>query len=151
MSQIYTRPAQSQDLAAVAELFDAYRQFYAQAPDIKRATEFIQQRLQRQDSTILVALNAEDSIVGFCQLYPSFCSVIAAPIAVLYDLYVTSQQRQSGAGKTLMQAARAYAETQGWARLDLTTAKDNFKAQKLYESQGWIKDEVFLSYNLNLA
>ena len=45
-----------------------------------------------------------------------------------------------------MLAAQEYATNNGLARLDLTTAKNNVKAQVLYESLGWVRDEVFYAY-----
>ena len=149
--QTFVRLAQVSDLAQLSRLFDAYRQFYQQAPDIGLATQFISARLNQQDSVIFVAVDADNKPTGFCQLYPSFCSVIAARIAVLYDLYVDVSSRKTGAGKSLMLAAKTYAEENNFARLDLTTAKTNLNAQKLYESLGWVRDEVFLSYNLNIV
>ncbi|MEO6118916.1 MAG: GNAT family N-acetyltransferase [Methylotenera sp.] len=141
------RLASINDLDPLAQLFDAYRQFYEQAAGIALATTFIKDRLSNQDSIILIALNSEQTIIGFCQLYPTFCSVIAAPICVLYDLFVDSTARKTGAGKALMLAAHEYAANNGFAHLDLTTAKTNFTAQALYESLGWVRDEVFYSYS----
>lgn len=46
-----------------------------------------------------------------------------------------------------MPAAEALAREHGVARLDLTTAKANLKAQSVYESLGWVRDEVFFAYN----
>jgi ribosomal protein S18 acetylase RimI-like enzyme len=46
-----------------------------------------------------------------------------------------------------MQAAHGHARQKGFARLDLSTARTNHKAQALYESLGWVRDEVFLYYN----
>ena len=46
-----------------------------------------------------------------------------------------------------MLAAHGYAANNGMTRLDLTTAKDNLKAQALYESLGWARDEVFYAYS----
>ena len=139
-----------QDLEPVAQLFDAYRQFYEQAPDIELAKAFIADRLNNQDSTILLAINSAQKIISFCQLYPTFCSVIAAPICVLYDLFVDSNVRKTGAGKALMLAAHEYAAKNDFKRLDLTTAKTNTSAQALYESLGWVRDEVFYSYSKTL-
>ena len=147
---INIRLATVQDAEALAQLFDAYRQFYEQATDIELATTFIKDRLNHQDSMIFVALNSEQALIGFCQLYPTFCSVIAAPICVLYDLYVDSTTRKSGTGKALMLAAQEYAANNGFKRLDLTTAKTNLNAQALYESLGWVRDEIFYSYNKEL-
>ena len=95
----------------------------------------------------MLALNTSEQIIGFCQIYPSFCSVIAAKTGVLYDLFVDSCARKTGAGRALMLAAHNYAANNGMARLDLTTAKDNVKAQALYESLGWVRDEVFFAYS----
>ena len=147
---ISIRLATLQDLEALAQLFDAYRQFYEQATDIELATTFIKDRLNHQDSITFVALNSAQALIGFCQLYPTFCSVIAAPICVLYDLYVDSTTRKSGAGKALMLAAQEYAANNGFKRLDLSTAKTNLNAQALYESLGWVRDEIFYSYSKEL-
>ena len=142
--------ATASQIDTIAPLFDAYRQFYEQAPDLSTARRFIADRLQRNESTILLAYDAEDSAVGFCQMYASFCSVEAAPIVVLYDLFVSPDARKIGAGRALLLAARGHAESHGFARMDLTTAKTNTTAQALYRSLGWIKDDVFDAYNLPL-
>lgn len=147
MSAVLIRAAEPQDLPQLATLFDAYRQFYEQASDLEHARAFLSERLERQQSQILLATDAAGQAIGFCQLYPSFCSVLAAPIYVLYDLFVTPTARRSGAGRALMQAAEQHALRQGMARMDLTTAKTNGRAQALYESLGWQRDEVFYAYN----
>lgn len=147
MSTATTRKASIDDLLPLAMLFDTYRQFYQQTPDLALAKAFIAARLNKQDSMIFVAENSENKLIGFCQIYPSFCSVIAAKIGVLYDLYVDESARKTGAGRALMLAAHEYAAKNGMERLDLTTAKDNVKAQGLYESLGWVRDEVFYAYS----
>lgn len=136
-----------QDVDTIAPLFDAYRQFYEQPADPTGSAEFIGARLSNGESILFLACTADGQGVGFCQLYPSFCSVIAQRIGVLYDLFVSPSVRQGGTGRALMQAAERYAQAAGWARLDLTTAKTNTQAQALYESQGWVRDEVFYAYN----
>ncbi len=145
------RLAAISDLEQLAILFDQYRQFYEQTPNITLAKNFIAERLDNQDSMILVAENEKQLLIGFCQIYPSFCSVAAAKIGILYDLFVDSGGRKIGAGRALMLAAHEYAAKNNLARLDLTTAKTNHKAQALYESLGWVRDEVFyaLSKEIN--
>lgn len=148
---LITRPAEHTDIPAIAKLFDLYRQFYEQAPDFDLALQFITDRLHRNESVILVAESRSGELVGFCQLYPSFCSVLAQPIYVLYDLFVLPSARQSGVGRALLQAAAARAKADGKARMDLTTARTNKAAQSLYESLGWVQDDVFLAYNLRVV
>ncbi len=150
MNALTTRLATSQDLDAVAALFDAYRQFYEQAPDLALATTFMRERIGRGESAVIVAENEHGEMVGFCQLYPTFCSLIAKPIYILSDLYVAPASRRSGAGRALLLAAEPLARQRGFARLDLTTAKTNLPAQALYESLGWMRDNVFLAYSKDL-
>lgn len=158
---IKIRMAHLDDLVPLAGMFNAYRQFYEESSDIGLARRFLQDRLNKKDSIIFVAETAVDEnsvntnqvqkLIGFCQLYPTFCSVIAAPICVLYDLFVDANIRKSGAGKALMLATHEYAANNGYARLDLTTAKTNLTAQSLYESSGWVRDDVFYTYNKTIT
>jgi len=137
-------------VAEVAVLFDLYRQFYEQQSDLELANRFLQSRLEKNESIILAARIEGGEMLGFCQIYPTFCSVIAQPIYVLYDLFVLPKARKGGVGKSLLIAAAELAKTCGITRMDLTTAKNNLTAQSVYESLGWVRDEVFYTYNLNL-
>jgi ribosomal protein S18 acetylase RimI-like enzyme len=147
MSTLRTRIATLADLDVIAPLFDAYRQFYEQAPNLALARSFIRDRLQNDESVILLASNEQQQVVGFCQLYPTFCSVEAKPIYSLYDLFVDPGARRSGAGKVLLQAAEKLAAERGKVRMDLTTARTNKPAQNAYEALGWVRDEVFFAYS----
>jgi ribosomal protein S18 acetylase RimI-like enzyme len=146
------RQATLDDLAQVASLFDAYRQFYALPADEAAARDYMRERLSAQDSVVLVA-QAPDTVVlhGFCQLYPSRCSLLGAPIYILYDLYVDPVARGSGAAKALMLAAVERARRDGKARMELQTARSNQPARALYAALGWQLDETFLTYTLALA
>lgn len=151
MNPLRTRLATLADLDAVAPLFDAYRQFYEQTPDLALARAFIGERLRQQQSVILMAENEAGTALGFCQLYPSFCSVEARPIYSLYDLYVIPAARGLGAGRQLLLAAERLAAEHGKSRMDLTTAKTNVRAQSIYASLGWVRDEVFFAYSRAIA
>ena len=149
--KVKTRPMESRDLEAVAALFDAYRQFYEKPADLALARRYITERFERRESVIIIAENAAGDIVGFTQLYPAFCSVLADRTFVLYDLFVTPATRGTGAGRALMEAAEAHARKTGAARLQLETAKTNKIGQSLYESCGWERDELFYVYSKPLS
>jgi ribosomal protein S18 acetylase RimI-like enzyme len=150
MMNLTIREATEADIPELALLFDQYRQFYEQPADEALALRFIRERFSRQESVLLVARSPTAGLLGFCQLYPSFCSVEAQPIYVLYDLFVQPTARKAGVGRMLLTAAQARAITDGKARMDLTTARTNKTAQSLYESLGWIRDDIFLTYNRHL-
>ena len=150
MSTIATRHARPGDLDAIATLFDAYRQFYEQPPDRALARDYLAERFQRKESVVIVAEDDDGALIGFTQLYPTFCSVRAAHTFVLYDLFVTRSARGTGAGRALMLAAEAHARQAGAARMELSTARTNKIGQSLYESVGWTRDDSFLVYGKDL-
>jgi ribosomal protein S18 acetylase RimI-like enzyme len=141
------RQATVEDLPALADLFDLYRQFYGQPSNQSLALQFLSDRLINRESLILAADSTKSGLVGFCQLYPTYCSLEAAPIYSLYDLFVLPSARKLGVGRLLLVAAERQAEKNGMVRLDLTTAKTNLAAQSLYESERWIRDELFFAYS----
>jgi ribosomal protein S18 acetylase RimI-like enzyme len=147
---INIRIATLAELDQLAPLFDAYRQFYGLPADLGKASAYLQERMAREESTVLIAFAENGEAIGFSQLYPSFCSLAAAPIFILYDLYIAPSARGQGVGRALLQRAAEYGRKAGAARLDLSTAKDNIGAQTLYESLGWVRDDVFFTYSLAL-
>lgn len=151
MKDVSVRRATRNDLGRVAELFDEYRQFYDQPANPDLASQFISERLDNNQSVLFVASTGSKDISAFCQLYPTFCSVQAARILTLYDLYTSPDSRGRGIGRSLLLAAEHYARSEGFVRLDLATARTNTAAQRLYESLGWKRDEVFFAYNRRIA
>ena len=143
--------ATSAHVPQIARLFDLYRQFYDCAPDLELASAFVAERIGNRESTVFVALEGSEAR-GFVQLYPSFCSVDAVRILILYDLYVDSSARGKGVGEALMNRATEYARETGAARIDLLTGKDNLVGLNLYEKLGYYRsNEEFYSYSLDVA
>jgi len=136
------------ELDAVAPLFDAYRQFYGQRPDLAAARAFLAERLARGESVIFVAVAPEREALGFTQLYPSFSSVSLRRLWILNDLFVGPGARRGGVGRRLLERAREWAVETEAKGLILATAVTNTAAQALYESCGWRRDEEFQHYQL---
>jgi GNAT superfamily N-acetyltransferase len=147
---ITIRQASVADLAIVAPLFNAYRQFYEQPDDLLLAEGFLRQRLENGESTVFLALGADGRGAGFAQLYPSFSSVSAGRVYILYDLFVAPEARRAAVGRQLLEAAADFGRAQGAVSMELSTARTNVAAQALYASAGWVRDEVFLVYQLAL-
>lgn len=134
----------------VALLFDLYRQFYSCRADPELARRFIGERLANSESVVFLGLAGEQPR-GFVQLYPSFCSVDAIRILILYDLYVVASARRRGLGEALMRRATEYARETDVSRLDLLTARDNVPGQSLYEKLGYRRtNQDFYAYSLDI-
>jgi ribosomal protein S18 acetylase RimI-like enzyme len=133
------REATLADLDRIAPLFDAYRSFYGQAPDLERARRWLQQRLSAREAFVLLA-ESDGVPAGFVLLYPAWSSVSTGAILLLNDLFVAPAARRLGVGSQLLQAAAAFGRARGALRLALETARDNHAAQALYRRAGWAAD-----------
>ena len=139
-----------EDLEGVSNLFNSYRIFYKKASDIEGAKEYIKERLLNKDSVIFIVKNNDD-YVGFTQLYPTFSSVSMKRVWILNDLYVDAEARKQGIGEMLLQRAKDYGIETGAKSISLSTATDNYSAQRLYEKNGYTRDTEFYQYELTLA
>ena len=137
-------------LDGLAALFDAYRVFYERPSDVAAARRFLHERLSNLESVVFLALDGEGEGLGFTQLYPSFSSVSLCRLWILYDLFVAPGARRLGVGRALMEKAHEFAAETGGGFVELSTAKDNYQAQALYESLGYVRDTDFYSYELLL-
>jgi ribosomal protein S18 acetylase RimI-like enzyme len=142
--------ASTEDVDAVAPLFDAYRVFYGQDPDVARARAFLSARLIAGESILFVARRGGEA-AGFTQLYPTFSSVRTCRVFVLNDLFVAAWARGCGVADALLAEAEAHAAAAGAASLTLETAVSNAPARALYERRGWVQEEGFLHYTLPLG
>lgn len=140
------------DLDDLVLLFDHYRSFYRQPSDVKAARDFLLARLGHAQSVIFIARDlANSQAVGFTQLYPSFSSLSMKRVWVLNDLYVLENCRRQGVAKLLMEQARGFAVKTGAKGIELSTAPDNAAAQALYQKQGYVRDDEFVHYFLDLT
>lgn len=145
---IEIRKASVEDAPVVAPLFDSYRSFYKQEPDIDAALRFIKERLQQNESVIFIAF-IKDNAVGFVQLYPIFTSVGMKRAWLLNDLYIHVSSRGKGVATALLDAAKEFGKSTNSKWLMLQTAADNYTAQALYKKNGW-KKETDLFYRFDL-
>ena len=138
------------DLADLVPLFSAYLDFYEVPAPEEQVRAFLAERLRQGDSTLFLARDAEARALGFVQLYPLFASLALRPSWLLSDLYVRPEARRRGVGEALMNQARGFAESMGACGLQLETAKTKHAGQSLYERRGYVRDEQFYTYWLQL-
>jgi len=134
------REAAPEDLDCLAPLFDAYRQFYRQPPDLEGAHGFLADRIGAGESRIFLAEEEAGEALGFVQLFPSFSSVSMKRLWVLNDLFVHPAARGRGVARALMERARRLAIETGAKGLILETEPDNWRAKRLYEDLGYVLD-----------
>ena len=139
------------DLETVAELFDKYRQFYEQAPDIVAARDFIFQRMTNNESVIFLARDEAGNGMGFVQLYPSFTSVGMKRMWILNDLFVHADHRQKGVAEKLIDECKKLSIETSAAGLILETRNSNTPARNLYIKYGFEYDTEHAYYFLGTS
>ncbi|MFQ2172830.1 GNAT family N-acetyltransferase [Aeromonas rivipollensis] len=138
--------ATSVDIDDLTLLFDAYRQFYGQAPAPMAAAAFIAERLAKSESVIFLARGETGEAIGFAQLYPAFSSVAMKRMWYLNDLFVAASARQQGVARALLKQVATFARETDALTVKLATAVSNRPAKALYESEGYQKVVAFDHY-----
>jgi ribosomal protein S18 acetylase RimI-like enzyme len=134
----------------VANLFDQYRIFYSQQSSPSAARDFLLERIKNKESEIFFA-SQNDVVLGFVQLYYSFSSVGMKKIIILNDLYIAAKARKQGVAKALIAKVKDFCLENKITKVTLSTQKNNQAAQCLYVLEGFVNDDNFLTYGLEIT
>ncbi len=134
------------DLEGLLLLFDAYRVFYKKDSDPEAGRSFLRERITRQESEILGAVQDDQTLLGFAQLYPLFSSTQMKRLWLLNDLYVAEAYRNQGIGRKLIEEAKKLCRATQAQGLILKTGKDNQAGNALYPRAGFVPDSAFNHY-----
>ncbi len=141
------RKAETHDIDALTQLFDAYRVFYEKESDLPAAKTFLLERIKNNDSEIFIAFNAENIAMGFVQLYPLFSSTRMKRLWLLNDLYVQPGYRGKKVSVALIEKAKEVSRNSKAAGLMLETAKSNLIGNSLYVATDFVLDEEHNYYS----
>lgn len=130
------RPAHQNDLPQLSILFNSYRIFYRKPSDIDAASAFLNERMDRNESVILVDIE-NDQLTGFTPLYPIFSSTQMKRAWLLNDLFVHPDHRGKGISKRLIGAAQQLCRDTNAAGLLLETERTNIPGNQLYPATGF--------------
>jgi GNAT superfamily N-acetyltransferase len=121
------------DLEELLPLLRGYCDFYEVAPS----------------DEALIALAPSGRAVGFATVYWTWQTLAASRLGVMNDLFVAEEARGSGLAERLIAASRERCAEHGARSLGWQTAKDNHRAQKVYERVGGRRSE-WLDYSLTV-
>jgi GNAT superfamily N-acetyltransferase len=137
------------DLAELLPLVRAYCDFYEVEPSDEDLLELSRALVADPDreGIQLIARDAQDKAVGFATVFWSWSTLAAARVGIMYDLYVAPVARGTGVADELIQASARECRLHGAASLEWQTAKDNERAQRVYERVGATRSE-WVDYSL---
>jgi GNAT superfamily N-acetyltransferase len=141
------------DLDELLPLMRGYCDFYEVHPSDEELLALSRALIADPDREGLQLLARDDSgaAVGFATIFWTWTTLSAARIGVMNDLFVTSEARGQGAAEDLIEACAERCREHGAFSLEWTTARDNHRAQAVYERVGGVRDERWLDYSLPIS
>jgi GNAT superfamily N-acetyltransferase len=138
------------DLPELLPLLRAYCDFYQVSPSDRALVELSRALLAdpRREGLQLLARDESGRAVGFATLYWTWQTLSAARVGVMNDLYVAAEARGTGVAGALIDACLERCREHGATELIWQTAKDNARAQALYDRIGATRDDRWLDYSL---
>jgi len=128
---IEIKKATLEHLAELVNAFEAYRVWYRKEADLPKATEFLKERIENNESVIFLALE-QNKVLGFTQLYPLFSSTRMKRLWLLNDLFVHPEHRGKGISKSLINEAKELCKQTNGCGVMLETEKNNDIGNNLY-------------------
>jgi len=117
------KKAQLEDLDEAAALFNLYRIFYRQQPDLGKAKAFLKERFLNNESDIFLVI-ADGKAVGFVQLYKLFHYTKLQKQWLLSDLFVHPDYRGKGLSVALIDRSKDWCAETDACGLLLETEKN---------------------------
>ena len=133
------------DLDTLLPLMRGYCDFYNVSPsdeDLFALSRALIAGPEREGIQLL-ARDAEGDGLGFATVYWTWQTLSAARLAVMNDLFVAEAGRGTGLADRLIAACHEHAAAHGATDLAWQTAKDNHRAQKVYDRVGARRSEWF--------
>ena len=89
----------------------------------------------------LIARADHRDAIGFATVYWSWNTLIATRVGIMHDLFVVPSARGTGAADLLISACVDECRNHGATTLGWQTARDNTRAQRVYERVGATREE----------
>ena len=137
------------DLPHLLPLMRAYCDFYEVNPSDDDLLAMSRALIAdpEHEGVQLIARDETDTAVGFATIFWSWSTLSAARIGVMNDLFVTPAARGGGIARELIAACHERCRQRGAHSLSWQTARDNVRAQALYDGIGARKEE-WVDYSL---
>ncbi|MFL5851035.1 MAG: GNAT family N-acetyltransferase [Solirubrobacteraceae bacterium] len=137
------------DLEALLPLMRGYCDFYEVSPSDEALLALSRALIAdpEREGVQLIARDDDGQAVGFATIFWSWSTLAGARIAVMNDLFVSPAGRGGGYADALIEACVDQARARGAAAVEWQTAKDNLRAQALYDRIGGRRAE-WLDYSL---
>jgi GNAT superfamily N-acetyltransferase len=140
---VFVRVMREDDLEPVVALLGA---LFAQEADFEpnppaqRAA--LRTLLGAPERGVVLVAERDGAVVGTVVLLAGISTAMGRDVCWLEDFVVAPEARGEGVGRTILAAVEDEARRRGWGRITLLTDADNFRAQRLYEAEGFTRSPM---------
>ena len=134
-----------EDLDELLPLLRGYCDFYEVSPSDEALLAVSRALIAdpEREGVQLIARDPAGQAVGFATVYWTWQTLNAARLAIMNDLFITKEARGTGLAERLIAACRERAAEHGARELAWQTAKDNHRAQAVYDRVGGTRSEWY--------
>jgi GNAT superfamily N-acetyltransferase len=139
-----------EDLGELLPLVRGYADFYEVSPSDEALLELSRALIADPagEGMQFLARDGDGRAIGFATVYWLWSTTSATRIGLMNDLFVAPEGRGGGAAEALIERCRQACRERGASKLTWQTAKDNARAQAVYDRIGG-KREEWLDYSLD--
>lgn len=143
MQNIVIQKAQTTDIEAMAELLSILLSQEADfTPNIELQKRGLRLIIENPNSGQLFVAKTNNNIIGMVNLLFTISTAIGQKVAILEDMVVLPDFRNTGIGGKLIEHAKQFAKNEGFGRITLLTDYDNKKAHSFYKKKGFEKSAM---------
>ena len=142
--------AGTEDLDELLPLMRGYADFYEVTPTDEQLLSLSRTLIEAPETegVQFIARDGAGHAIGFATVFWLWSTLSARRVGLMNDLFVAPDARGAGAADALIERCRAACREQGATRLTWQTAKDNGRAQAVYDRIGGTREE-WLDYWLD--
>jgi GNAT superfamily N-acetyltransferase len=139
-----------EDLDELLPLMRGYADFYEVSPTDEQLLSLSRALIAspEHEGVQFIARDSTGIAIGFATVFWLWSTLSASRVGLMNDLFVAERGRGTGAADALIERCRAACLERGATRLTWQTAKDNVRAQKVYDRIGGHREE-WLDYWLD--
>jgi GNAT superfamily N-acetyltransferase len=139
------------ELEELLPLMRGYCDFYGVAPPDQDLLAMARTLIAdpEHEGVQVIARDRHGRAVGFATVFWTWSTLSASRIGVMNDLFVETSARGGGVAEALIRECVECCRVRGARSLTWQTAKDNRRAQGVYERVGAIREE-WLDYSIEI-
>lgn len=111
-------------------------------PDFEKQAAGLRNIIENPEAGCIMKAVANGRIIGMVNLLFTVSTFTGGRVCILEDMVVLPEQRGTGTGAKILEAAKTKVKEMGCKRITLLTDGSNVRAQKFYKQHGFEKSDM---------